>query len=76
MTELCPTWSVGFAAAHLTAQEEIMVSRLSMFIGAAALAGVISLGATGVWALTMQECSAKCCADGWHSQWEDLESIP
>ena len=37
-----------------------MVSRLSLFIAAmAALTGVVSLNATGAWALTMQECSAK-----------------
>jgi len=37
-----------------------MVSRLSPFIAAmAALTGVVSLNATGAWALTMQECSAK-----------------
>ena len=37
-----------------------MVSRLSLFIAAmAALIGVVSLNATGAWALTMQECSAK-----------------
>jgi hypothetical protein len=36
-----------------------MVSRVSMLIGAIALAGVLSLGATGGRALTMQECSAK-----------------
>jgi hypothetical protein len=36
-----------------------MVSRLSMLIGVIALAGVLSLGATGGRALTMQECSVK-----------------
>jgi hypothetical protein len=36
-----------------------MVNRLSMFIGATALAGVVSLGATDIQALTMQECSVK-----------------
>jgi hypothetical protein len=36
-----------------------MISRLSLFVGATALAAAISLGATGAGALTMQECSAK-----------------
>jgi hypothetical protein len=37
-----------------------MVSRLSLFIAVmAAFTGVVSLNATGAWALTMQECSAK-----------------
>jgi hypothetical protein len=36
-----------------------MVRRLSICVGAMALAGFLSLGATGVRALTMQECSAK-----------------
>jgi len=40
--------------------EEIMVRRLLLVIAAmAALTGVVSLNATGAWALTMQECSAK-----------------
>ena len=36
-----------------------MRSSHSLFIGAMALAGVVSLGPTGARALTMQECSAK-----------------
>src|SRR6478735_364933 len=36
-----------------------MVSRLSLFIAAMALTGVVFLNATGASALTMQECSAK-----------------
>jgi hypothetical protein len=36
-----------------------MVSRLSMCVGVTAMAGMVWLGATGVEALTMKECSTK-----------------
>jgi hypothetical protein len=38
---------------------QAMARRLSNYAGATAFAAVISFGATGVGALTMQECSAK-----------------